>query len=127
MPPPPPGPSCTPPCPHRPLSTPCHTTAKPPAQPPTHLLSTPLPPPPPPCLPCCREVQRYLLSNLRFWLDEYRFDGFRFDGVTSMLYHNHGIGVGFRWVGALLSPHSTLCAVSKLPCRPLPDLPAAPT
>ena len=41
------------------------------------------------------EVQRLLLSNLRFWLDEYRFDGFRFDGVTSMLYYHHGLGHGF--------------------------------
>ncbi|KAI8625886.1 alpha amylase [Xylariaceae sp. FL1651] len=41
------------------------------------------------------EVMRFLLSNLRFWMDEYRFDGFRFDGVTSMLYHHHGIGTGF--------------------------------
>lgn len=38
------------------------------------------------------EVLRYLLSNLRFWMDEYCFDGFRFDGVTSMLYVHHGIG-----------------------------------
>ena len=38
------------------------------------------------------EVLRFLLSNLRFWMDEYRFDGFRFDGVTSMLYKHHGIG-----------------------------------
>ncbi|KAI1471636.1 carbohydrate-binding module family 48 [Daldinia caldariorum] len=41
------------------------------------------------------EVLRFLLSNLRFWMDEYQFDGFRFDGVTSMLYHHHGIGTGF--------------------------------
>eukprot|EP01018_Ginkgo_biloba_P039526 Gb_16532 [translate_table: standard] len=41
------------------------------------------------------EVQRFLLSNLRWWLDEFQFDGFRFDGVTSMLYHHHGINVGF--------------------------------
>lgn len=41
------------------------------------------------------EVMRFLLSNLRFWMDEYGFDGFRFDGVTSMLYHHHGIGTGF--------------------------------
>lgn len=36
------------------------------------------------------EVLRFLLSNVRFWLDEYRFDGFRFDGVTSMMYLHHG-------------------------------------
>ena len=41
------------------------------------------------------EVLRFLLANLRYWLDEYRFDGFRFDGVTSMLYLHHGIGTGF--------------------------------
>lgn len=41
------------------------------------------------------EVLRFLLSNLRFFIDEYHFDGFRFDGVTSMLYHHHGIGTGF--------------------------------
>lgn len=41
------------------------------------------------------EVLRFLLSNLRWWLDEYKFDGFRFDGVTSMLYHHHGINIGF--------------------------------
>ncbi|KAL1883048.1 hypothetical protein VTK73DRAFT_123 [Phialemonium thermophilum] len=41
------------------------------------------------------EVMRFLLSNLRFWMDEYHFDGFRFDGVTSMLYTHHGIGTGF--------------------------------
>ncbi|ODA77479.1 hypothetical protein RJ55_07108 [Drechmeria coniospora] len=41
------------------------------------------------------EVMRFLLSNLRFWMDEYQFDGFRFDGVTSMLYLHHGMGTGF--------------------------------
>eukprot|EP00884_Botryococcus_braunii_P004632 jgi/Botrbrau1/1416/Bobra.0063s0112.1 len=41
------------------------------------------------------EVLRYLLSNVRWWLDEYRFDGFRFDGVTSMLYWDHGINTTF--------------------------------
>ncbi|XP_053552603.1 1,4-alpha-glucan-branching enzyme-like, partial [Bombina bombina] len=41
------------------------------------------------------EVLRFLLSNLRWWIKEYGFDGFRFDGVTSMLYHHHGIGCGF--------------------------------
>ena len=41
------------------------------------------------------QVLHFLLSNLRFWLDEYRFDGFRFDGVTSMLYLDHGLGSAF--------------------------------
>lgn len=42
------------------------------------------------------EVLHFLLSNCRFWLDEYRVDGFRFDGVTSMLYMHHGLGDGFN-------------------------------
>ncbi|MCL2774091.1 MAG: alpha-amylase family glycosyl hydrolase [Oscillospiraceae bacterium] len=41
------------------------------------------------------EVVHFLLSNLKFWLDEYKFDGFRFDGVTSMLYNDHGLGEAF--------------------------------
>jgi hypothetical protein len=41
------------------------------------------------------EVQRYLLSNVRYWLEDFRFDGFRFDGVTSMHYHHHGMNMGF--------------------------------
>ena len=41
------------------------------------------------------EVLRFLLSNCAYWLQEYQFDGYRFDGVTSMLYHTHGIGHGF--------------------------------
>uniref|UniRef100_A0A1D1ZPX8 Glycosyl hydrolase family 13 catalytic domain-containing protein n=1 Tax=Auxenochlorella protothecoides TaxID=3075 RepID=A0A1D1ZPX8_AUXPR len=41
------------------------------------------------------EALRYLLSNLHYWIQDMGFDGFRFDGVTSMLYHHHGIGIGF--------------------------------
>ena len=41
------------------------------------------------------EVLHFLLSNCKYWLEEYRFDGFRFDGVTSMLYYNHGLGQDF--------------------------------
>jgi 1,4-alpha-glucan branching enzyme len=41
------------------------------------------------------EVLHFLLSNCRFWMDEYRFDGFRFDGITSMLYLDHGLEKAF--------------------------------
>lgn len=41
------------------------------------------------------EVLHFLLSNCKYWLDEYKFDGFRFDGVTSMLFNNHGLGQDF--------------------------------
>jgi 1,4-alpha-glucan branching enzyme len=41
------------------------------------------------------EVLRFLLSNVRYWLEEFRFDGFRFDGVTSMLYLDHGLSRSF--------------------------------
>jgi 1,4-alpha-glucan branching enzyme len=41
------------------------------------------------------QVLHFLLSNCRFWLEEYHFDGFRFDGVTSMLFRNHGLGEDF--------------------------------
>ncbi len=42
-----------------------------------------------------REVLHFLLSNLKYWQEEFHFDGFRFDGVTSMLYENHGLGAAF--------------------------------
>ncbi|MDE6288167.1 MAG: 1,4-alpha-glucan-branching enzyme, partial [Muribaculaceae bacterium] len=45
------------------------------------------------------EVMHFLLSNCKYWLEEYRFDGFRFDGVTSMLYYNHGLGQAFGGYG----------------------------
>lgn len=41
------------------------------------------------------ETLRFLLSNCRWWLEEYHFDGYRFDGVTSMLYYDHGLGKDF--------------------------------
>lgn len=41
------------------------------------------------------QVARMLLSNCRYWLEEYHLDGFRFDGVTSMLYFDHGLGRAF--------------------------------
>ncbi len=41
------------------------------------------------------EVLHFLLSNCKYWIEEFHFDGFRFDGVTSMLYYNHGLGQAF--------------------------------
>ncbi|KAL6751708.1 hypothetical protein V8C86DRAFT_1794411 [Haematococcus lacustris] len=41
------------------------------------------------------ETLRFLLSNARWWKDEYRFDGYRFDGVTSMMCHHHGLSFTF--------------------------------
>ena len=41
------------------------------------------------------EVLHFLLSNCKYWLEEFHFDGFRFDGVTSMLYYSHGLGQAF--------------------------------
>jgi 1,4-alpha-glucan branching enzyme len=40
-------------------------------------------------------VLHFLLSNCKYWLEEFRFDGFRFDGVTSMIYYDHGLGKNF--------------------------------
>lgn len=45
------------------------------------------------------DVLHFLLSNCRYWLDEFHFDGFRFDGITSMLYLHHGLGVDFTDYG----------------------------
>ena len=46
------------------------------------------------------ETRYFLLSNCKFWMEEYRLDGFRFDGVTSMLYHDHGLGRDFSGYGS---------------------------
>ena len=45
------------------------------------------------------ETQQFLLSNCKFWLEEYHLDGFRFDGVTSMMYWDHGLGKAFSGYG----------------------------
>jgi len=41
------------------------------------------------------ETKYYLLSNVKYWMEEYHIDGFRFDGVTSMIYWDHGLGKDF--------------------------------
>ena len=41
------------------------------------------------------EVLHFLLSNLKYWMTNFHFDGFRFDGVTSMIYRDHGLGTAF--------------------------------
>ncbi len=60
------------------------------------------------------EVQRFLLSNVRFWLEEYRFDGFRFDGVTSMMYLDHGLGKSFTSYDDYFGPNIDADALAYL-------------
>ena len=60
------------------------------------------------------EVIHFLLSNLKYYLTEFHFDGFRFDGVTSMLYHDHGLGVAFTDYGKYFSMNTDLDAVTYL-------------
>ena len=60
------------------------------------------------------EVLHFLLSNLKYWMEIFHFDGFRFDGVTSMLYHDHGLGSAFTNYGMYFSPNTDTEAVTYL-------------
>ena len=60
------------------------------------------------------EVLHFLLSNCKFWLEEYQFDGFRFDGVTSMLYYSHGLGEDFSNYGDYYNGHQDSDAICYL-------------
>ena len=51
------------------------------------------------------EVIHFLLSNCKYWLEEFHFDGYRFDGVTSMLYYSHGLGEAFCGYGDYFNGH----------------------
>ncbi|MFH1416960.1 MAG: alpha amylase C-terminal domain-containing protein [Planctomycetota bacterium] len=61
-----------------------------------------------------QEVMRFLLSNVRYWLDEFHFDGFRFDGVTSMIYLDHGLERAFTGYDHYFPPHVDEDAVTYL-------------
>ncbi len=60
------------------------------------------------------EVLHFLLSNLKFWMTEYHFDGFRFDGVTSMIYHDHGLGKAFTGYADYFSFNTDTDAITYL-------------
>ena len=59
-------------------------------------------------------VLHFLLSNLKYWMEEFHFDGFRFDGITSMIYHNHGLGVDFDHDSKYFSENTHLEAITYL-------------
>ena len=60
------------------------------------------------------EVIHFLLSNLKYWMEIFHFDGFRFDGVTSMLYHDHGLGSAFTDYSMYFSLNTDTEAVTYL-------------
>lgn len=60
------------------------------------------------------EVIHFLLSNCKYWLEEFQFDGFRFDGVTSMLYYSHGLNEDFSNYGDYYNGHQDDDAITYL-------------
>lgn len=61
------------------------------------------------------DVLHFLLSNCKYWLQEFHFDGFRFDGVTSMLYYSHGLGESFTSYADYFNGHeddNAICYLS---------------
>ena len=60
------------------------------------------------------DVIHFLLSNVKFWMEEYHFDGFRFDGVTSMIYWDHGLGTAFDNYGKYFSLNTDIDALTYL-------------
>ncbi len=60
------------------------------------------------------EVLHFLLSNLKYWMEIFHFDGFRFDGVTSMLYLDHGLGSGFTNYDMYFSDNTDADAITYL-------------
>ncbi len=60
------------------------------------------------------EVIHFLLSNIKYWQEEFHFDGFRFDGVTSMIYRNHGLGECFTGYDKYFSLNTDVEAVTYL-------------
>lgn len=59
-------------------------------------------------------VCHFLLSNIKYWLEEYHFDGFRFDGVTSMIYKDHGRGEAFGSYSKYFSMNTDIEALNYL-------------
>jgi 1,4-alpha-glucan branching enzyme len=59
-------------------------------------------------------VLHFLLSNCRYWIEEYKIDGFRFDGVTSMIYHNHGLESSFSSYDDYYSENTDIDALTYL-------------
>lgn len=60
------------------------------------------------------EVIHFLLSSVAYWLQNFHLDGFRFDGVTSMIYHDHGLGTAFTDYSKYFSTNTDIDALNYL-------------